>query len=258
VIRWLQAFRKKLNEPLNNRGVAMITAIAAMTLMTYLAVEVMYDTQVEYIVHSQNLNRIKAYYAARSGLEISLLRIKMYQTIVNKLGKNLPTNGMVDQIWQFPFLWPLEIPDGLNAVDTDIIKAAVKESTMDATFSTKITDEGSRIDINDLASPSKVLREVTKKQILNIFENKIKADEVFARQFSGFKFDELVNNIADWMSSKSSSQNGGNKKTHYRELSGSDEFPPNRGFRTLQELRMVKGMTDDFYEILEPNIMYRV
>jgi general secretion pathway protein K len=236
------------------RGVALITAIAAMTLMTYLAVEVMYDTQVEYIVHSQNLNRLKAYYAARSGLEISLLRIKIYQSIMNKLGKNSdPTNGMIDQIWKFPLVWPLPIPEGLNAVDSDVIKNKVKESQLDSSFFTDIQDEGGRIDINDLNSPSKVLREVVKTQILNIFKNKIEADENFAKEYSSFKFDELVNNITDWMTDKNSSLNGGDKKAAYKE-DGNEDFPPNRGFRTLQELRMVAGMTDDLFETLAPHI----
>ncbi len=248
-------FLNSLHRPVSNRkGIAMITAIAALTLMTYLAVEVMYDTQVEYIVHSQNINRMKAYYAARSGVDISLLRIKMYQTLVNKLGKNLPTNGMVDQIWQFPFMWPLELPAELNAVETDQIKNAVKESTMDSTFITKITDEGGRIDINDLNSPSKTLRDITRKQLLNIFQNRITGDEAFSRRHSGYRFEELINNIADWMSNKYSSANGGDKRGYYKELTGSDEFPPNRGFRTIHELRLVKGMTDEFFDILEPNI----
>jgi len=236
------------------RGVALITAIAAMTLMTYLAVEVMYDTQVEYIVHSQNLNRLKAYYSARSGLEISLLRVKIYQSIMNKLGKNGdPTNGMLDQIWKFPLAWPLPIPEGLNAVDTDQIKAKEKESKMDANFFTDIQDEGGRIDINDLNSPSKILREVAQKQILNIFKNKIESDENFAKEYGSFKFEELVNSMADWMSNKNTSLNGGDKKAPYKD-NGNEDFPPNRGFRTLQELRMVTGMTDDLFETLAPHI----
>ncbi|MEK6774679.1 MAG: type II secretion system protein GspK [Bdellovibrionota bacterium] len=255
----MQPFLKKtksfLNQPISNRrGIAMITAIVALSLMTYLAMEVMYDTQVEFIVHSQQINRIKAYYAARSGVDISLLRIKLYQTIVGTLGKNLPTDGMIDQVWQFPFMWPLELPKGTNAVDTDQINDTVKKSSMDSTFITTITDEGSRIDINDLNSQSKTLKNITKKQILNLFSNKMLSDEAFARRYSGFRFEELINNITDWMSNKSASLNGGDKKTYYKELTGSDDFPPNRSFRTLQELRLVKGMTDEFFDILEKNV----
>lgn len=251
----LRKLKNALNRPISNRkGIALITAIAALTLMTYLAMEVMYDTQVDYLVNAQQINRIKAYYAARSGIDISLLRIKMYQTLVNKLGKNLPSDGMVDQVWKFPFMWPLEVPKDINSVDTDQIKDAVKESSMDATFITKITDEGSRIDINDLNSPSKTLKEITKKQIMNLFKNKMESDEVFARKYSGYRFEELINNIADWGSNKNASLNGSDKRSYYKSLTGSDDFPPNRGLRTLYELRLVKDMTDDFFDILEKNI----
>lgn len=237
----------------NQRGIALITAIAALSLMTYLAMEVTYDTQVEYLINAQQINRVKAYYATRSGVDLSLLRVKIFQTVQQKLGKNLPSNGMIDQIWQFPLIWPLELPDGLNAVDKDQIKDKTKESLLDAAFATKITDEGSKIDITNLASPSETLREITKKQLIALFENKIKDDEEFSKTYSGYRFDTLINNIADWMSSKNESLNGGDKKSGYRDR-GTDTFPPNRNFRTIQEIRLVTGMTDEFYQILEPQI----
>ncbi len=237
----------------NKKGLALLTAITALSLMTYLAMEVTYDTQVEYLINSQQINRVKAYYAARSGVDISLLRIKVYQTIQQKLGKNLPSNGMIEQIWQFPLIWPIDLPDGLNAVDKDIMKDKTKESLIDGTFSTKITDEGSKIDVTNLLSPSDTLKEITKKQILTIFENKVKNDEEFGKAYSGYRFEQLVNSIADWMSSKNESLNGGDKRSGYRDR-GTDAFPPNRNFRTIQELRMVAGMTDEFFQILEPMI----
>lgn len=236
-----------------NSGIALLTAITALSLMTYIAMEVTYDTQVEYVINSQHLNRIKAYYAARSGVDISLLRIKIYQTVQQKLGKSLPANGMLEQIWQFPLMWPLVMPEGLNAVDTDIIKDKTKESMLDSSFITSISDEGAKIDLSNLVSPAEALREITKKQILTLFENKVKNDEDFARNYSGFRFETLVNNIADWMSSKNESLNGGDKKSAYRDR-GTQDYPPNRNFRTIQELRLVAGMTDEFFQILEPQV----
>lgn len=237
----------------NQKGIALITAITALSLMTYLAMEVTYDTQVEYLINAQQINRVKAYYATRSGIDLSLLRIKIFQTVQQKLGKSLPANGMIDQIWQFPLIWPLELPAELNAVDKDQIKDKTKESLLDAAFATRITDEGSKIDITNLSSPSETLREVTKKQLIALFENKVKNDEEFSRKYNGYRFDILINNIADWMSSKNQSLNGGDKKTGYRDR-GTDTFPPNRNFRTIQEIRLVTGMTDEFYQILEPQI----
>ena len=63
----------------------------------------------------------------------------------------------------------------------------------------------------------------------------------------------MINNIADWMSSKNESLNGGDKHSAYKNR-GTDDFPPNRGFRTIQELRLVADMTDEFFQILEPQV----
>ncbi|QDK39696.1 general secretion pathway protein GspK [Bdellovibrio sp. NC01] len=235
-----------------------MVAIACVMLIMYFAMEVSYDSNVEYLVNSQGLNRVKAYYAAKSGMQLSLLRIKIYQQAQSKFGAQLGANNpMLDQIWQFPFAWPLPIPDQMTAVDKDQFKKLVKESSMDASYFVTIEDEGSKIDINDLGSASKTLADITKTQVLNIFLQKMKEDEEFARRNSNVRFEEIVNNIADWMSSKSQSLNGGDKKSRYADLnreSQGDNFPPNRAFRSIAELHMVPGLTDEFYDLLAPRI----
>lgn len=254
----LKALGRKLSRPLSNqRGIAMMIAVAAIMLIMYFAMELSYDSNVEYIVNSQGYNRVKAYYAAKAGMQLSLLRIKIYQQAQDKFGAQLGNSALLDQIWKFPFAWPLPIPDELNAMDKDNFKKIFKESSMDASYFVTIEDEGSKIDLNDLNSPSKTLQEVTRRQLLNIFEQKKLEDENFNRNYSNVRFEELINNIADWMSAKSQSLNGGDKRAKYGELnqlSQTDYYPPNRGFRTLAELHMVPGMNDDFYNLLEPRI----
>ena len=79
-------------------------ALFAMTLMTFIAVEVTYDTSVDYVVAAQQVSRIKAYYAAKSGIEMSLLRIMLYKQAMATLGDTLGANkSMLDPIWNFPF-----------------------------------------------------------------------------------------------------------------------------------------------------------
>ncbi|KYG64371.1 general secretion pathway protein GspK [Bdellovibrio bacteriovorus] len=234
-----------------------MVAVACIMLIMYFAMEVSYDSNVEYLVNSQSLNRVKAYYAAKSGMQLSLLRIKIYQQAQSKFGAQLGNSPMLDQIWKFPFAWPMPIPDELNAVDKDNFKKIFKESAMDSSYIVTIEDEGSKIDLNDLNSPSKTLQDMTKKQLLNIFEQKKQEDEEFAREYSNVRFEELINNIADWMSPKSQSLNGGDKRANYAELnqlSQTDYYPPNRAFRTIAELHMVPGMNDTFFDLLQPRI----
>ena len=234
------------------KGIALILAMMSLMFMVYIATELTRDTAVEYIVNSQELNRIKAYYAARDGMQIALLRLKIYQMAVRS---PLPESYMkiIDEIgWKTPFFWPLPLPKEINSVDKDSYQQINAESLMDARYSHTIEDEGSKIDINDLASPSKTLREITKKQLLTAFEQKIATDDVFRTEYQNTNFEELVNRIYDWMSDSNTGLGGGDKRSGYSALGPS--YPPNRGFRTIEELRLVPGMTDVFYDLLRPRI----
>lgn len=254
--RLLRALRLPRTDRRHQRGVALVMAIATLGLITYLAMEVTYESTVEYTVNAQALNRIKAYYAAKSGLEVSLLRIKVYQTIMSKYGDKLgPFAQYVDEIWRFPFMWPMTLPAELNEVDKESADKLVKQSSMDATFQTDIQDEGSKLDLADLVSPSKTLRELTHKRLVDVLKQKVETDDEWRNKYGAYRFDELINNIGDWMSDKKSSLNGGDKASAYAELNkDGDDFPPNRGFRTLQEMRMVKDMNDDFFDVLAPQV----
>lgn len=241
-----------LNQSSKKKGIALILAMMSLMFMVYIATEVTQDSAVEYIVNSQELNRIKAYYAARNGMQMALLRIKVYQQAARS---PIPESYMeiIDRIgWRDPFFWPLPISNDLNAVDKDIYQEINAESLLDASYTHTIEDEGTKIDINDLASPSKTLREITKKQLLTIFEQKISTDDDFRNEYQNINFEDLINKIYDWVSDSNTSADGQDKRSAFSEL-GKD-YPPNRGFRTLEELRLVPGMTDVFFDILFPRI----
>ncbi|MGZ3796202.1 MAG: general secretion pathway protein GspK [Pseudobdellovibrionaceae bacterium] len=237
----------------NQKGMALIMAITCVLMISFIAMEVSYDSLVEYNVNINSLNRLKAYYAARSGIELSLLRIKTFQQAKSQFGKQLGgQTDMLDQIWRFPFAWPVPMPEGLSASDKDSIKGSTKESFMDASYVVTIEDEGSKLDIGDLVSPSKALQDSTRRRLLDLFQNKLKNDEEFQRKYGNYRFDELINAMTDWQSKSRTGVGGGDKRQGYSDYP--ENYPPNRGFRTIQELRLVPGMNDDFYEILEPSI----
>lgn len=240
----------------SKRGIALIMATTSLVLMNYIAMEIMYESSVEYIINSQNLHRIRAYYAAKAGLDMALLRLKIYfkiaPTVKSLVGQNVQ---MLDQIWKFPFSWPLKIPTAATTITKDDLEKAKKESLLDdAQYDTSIELEGTKIDINDLNSPAKSLRELTKKQIVNLFENKKKADKAFFDKYANLRVEEdFINPLIDWMSDKSASMNGGSKKEGYQEFE-SDKFPPNRAFITVDELRLAKGMKDDLFAVIRSAI----
>ncbi|HAG91569.1 MAG TPA: general secretion pathway protein GspK [Bdellovibrionales bacterium] len=244
----------------NQRGVALLMALMALTLLIWISVELSYDTSVDYVVAANEVNEVKAYYAAKAGVELSLLRIHLYKMAMESLGAQLgPQAKMLDLIWSFPMMWPPTIPEDSKAteVDRSMINAAVGESLMDAQYATSIFAEGGRIDINDLGSQVKVLAQGTKEQLLKVFRSELEHNEDFNKKYSGYNFEELLNNIADYVDFDTESRNGGDERSQYKDLKLSDDvevYPPNRSFITLDELNMVAGMNDDFYKILKPRI----
>ena len=230
-------------------------AIFATSLMIFLAVEVAYDTNVEYMVASQQVNRLKAYYSAKAGVEMSLLRILIYKKAMSQFGDQLKGNeAMLDPIWQMPFAWPPIFPDELSEIDKDLINGAVEKSTFDGQFVSTIASEGGKIDINDLGSDIESLREATRQQILTLFEGQRQNNEEFRDNNYGTDFGLLLNNIADWVDADDQSLNGGPENAEYQGLENTEFIPPNTPFKTIEELNMVAGMTDEFYKILAPRV----
>jgi general secretion pathway protein K len=241
----------------SEKGAALILALSATTLLLVIATELMFETSVEYVVSSQSVNQVRSYWAARAGVEMSLLRIHIYRQALGIGADKLPDPRILDEIWRQPFLWPPPVPDGLSIVDGDEIKKAVGASdltTLKVSYLSTIEAEGAKVDINDLGSPSKIMSEAANRQILQLFQNKIESDENFASQFRGFSFQEVINNIADWIDPDDESRNGGSEKALYSQRSRSEFLPTNQPLRTLAELHMVAGMTDTLYDILAPAV----
>ncbi len=236
-----------------NRGVAIMITIFAIMLMTFVAVEISYETSVEYRVSNSDYHKVRAYYAAKSGVELALLRIQLFKNIMNQFGENLKgQTELLNKIWAFPFQWPPFIPKDLSLTNSEAITESVGESLMGSSYDVRIESEGSKIDINDLDSPSKVLRESTRKLIGQLIQNRIDEDDDWNENL---ETDELLNDITDWIDADDKALNGGDEKNNYEEFGVDSEFyPPNRPFKTFQELHMVKGMTDEIFNLIFPYI----
>lgn len=228
-------------------------ALFTTMVLIVIAMEIMYQTTVEAKISSQGVNQLKAYYAAKSAAELGLFRVYLYRKAVADFGDSLPDTTMLDLIWNFPFQWPPPKMDELSMVAKDQIDKAVKASQMQGTYAMTIESEGAKIDINDLASPSKVLAETVRAQILQLFQARLATDEEFAESYRGYDFNKLVNNLTDWIDDNKESMNGGDERSEYGDI-GSEFLPPNQPFKTLGELHMVANMTDELFSMLAPQV----
>lgn len=241
----------------NQKGMALIFVIFVLVLASYLVTEISYESNVEYIVNANAVHRVRAYYAAKSAVDISLLRIKLYSKIQKQFGSQIPPEQrqFLEYVWSFPLMWPPPLDPNAFAVERENLNDTLKESFMGASFQVTITDEGTKIDINDLNSPSKALRDSTRRLIEGLFRNKMENDEDFARRFRDFRFEDLVNHLQDWVDDDSTSLTGGDESQYYSEINDPEvKLPPNRAFRTVDEIRLVATMTDELFSMLKPII----
>ncbi len=250
--------RKFLATLKNEAGAAMMLAIFTVVMLTIIATEVMYETSVEFVVSSQSVNQVRAHYAAKAGVELSLLRLHIYRKVVAALGETANQMPMLDLIWQMPFSWPPTLPQDISTVDKDQINAAVKASYMEGQYVTTIESESSKIDLTLLAlENNEPMVQQTIDQLVGIFQAKLESDEEFAAKYSGYDFTRLVHNIKDWVDPDDvqSGNQGGDEQSLYQHLNTATvKFPPNQPFKTFEELHLVDGMTDEFYNILLPRV----
>ncbi len=234
-------------------GSALLMAMFTTMVLMVVAMEIMYQTTVEAKVSSQGVNQLKAYYAAKSAAELGLFRIHLFRKAAAQFGEQLPDKTMLDMIWNFPFAWPPPVTDELGMVAKDQIAKSVAASLMQGQYTLTIESEGSKIDVNDLASPSKIVATSAREQILQMFQQRIESDEAFAEEHRNYDFNKLLNNITDWIDEDRDAIGGGDERSLYSSFQ-SEYVPPNQPFKTLGELHMVSGMTDELFAMLAPRI----
>lgn len=242
----------------NNRGAALIIAIFSIALIYVVALEVSRLSLVEYSVSSKSVNNLRAYYAAKAGMRLGLLRVLLYKQALHSLKQADPEQikaqkQYLDMIWNMPMGWPPpELPE-MTQMQKDEMKTLSKESFMRANYSIDIQSEGSKIDINALAHPVASIAKATREQVLKIFNDELENNDEFSEKYSDKNFEELVFNLTDWIDEDRDSLNGGDEGNLYRAVN--NEFiPPNEPFKTLQELRMVEGMDDELFNLLKNRV----
>lgn len=260
--KWRKRFHPALNKKIlfrNSKGVALLQTLFMVMLIIFIVNEVNFEAAVEYTVNSQSLHRIKAYQAAKAGVEISLLRISIYNKVMKEFGSQLGSQAqMLNMIYSFPLTWPMIIPGASNSsIDKDKTKELAKKALMDATFATQIQTE-ERLNINDLDSPSETQRERIRSMLTQLFKSKFELDRDWVERNKGMlPYEDIINNIKDWIDPDTQTANGADESNFYAALremdkDNQDRFPPNRHFRNMSEVRMVYGVTDAIYDLISP------
>jgi hypothetical protein len=129
--------------------------IAAVSVLSILVTEFTYVAQINQKIAFDGLDQVQAHYLAKSGLKLSLLRLKAYANVKNFIkgmgggADKMVPKGLVDKVWSFPFFYPIptDIP-GMPPSDKEKVQKFQKASNLAGKFSSIIESESGRYNLN--------------------------------------------------------------------------------------------------------------
>lgn len=266
---------KKAIKKMNEKGAALITVLVAMLIIAIMILEFQYAAIVERQLAYNDLNQLQAYYLAKAGARVGLLRVDLYARAQKESG-NLAKNfggvnikPFLEMIWQLPvpaFPPPKNALNKLLKADKDAAEKVLSETQItDGQYSHVITNESAKINLNylqvpagttqrpDFRPPVNSLFEHIGVMLVTLLENFLRDSEDPYQEFGNLRPDELVYDIMDWVSPGDVRLAGGTKDSFYDQ-----QTPPYKAkrhrFYTLDELKMVRGIDDHLFEKLKPYI----
>lgn len=147
-------------------GVALFMVIGAVSVLSILVTEFTYISQLNQKIAFDHLDQLKAQSLAKSGLKISLLRLKAFQLLKQQFGGGSQGGGagaaagiaipraLLDKVWNFPFFFPLpkNLP-GMTLADKELVEKFDKSTSLDGKFSAVIESESARYNLNLILAP---------------------------------------------------------------------------------------------------------
>lgn len=252
----------------HERGMAILIVLTTLTLLTTSVVEYVYNTRVNLYLAQNHRDEVKAYFLARSGVNLQLLAIQ-YQSELeaqpDMIGQAVQRSKF--QLWQYVDLLLPTFSSGVLGVEQlgsiDLVDAGATgfgEVNGNILFERPIPEEG-KTNLNTFAGP--VLDQATLSAMC-AFARLPQSDDVSiveAARANEERFD-VIAAIIDHIDPDSDMTvidencvatigGAGNEISRYSDVSWE---PKNEPLVTLDEVRMVPGVTDAFMDQFGANL----
>jgi general secretion pathway protein K len=250
--------------------------LACISVLSILVTEFTYIAQISQAIAFGGLDHAQAHYLAKSGLKLSLLRLKLFQQ-VQPLLKRLPPGtgnmqGMINKVgWSAPFMYPIPTQLlGLSPGDRDLVKKFEHEIGIEGKFSITITSESSKYNLNSFlprlngepppppqtstgagqngAPPppppppfdAAQSRNSLAEHLKGLMKLRMETDSAFAATYRDLRITDLVDEIAGWAD-----------RTYTRQTATSrDPVPMKQApFYSITELHNLATLDDDLYQL---------
>ncbi|MFP5458639.1 MAG: hypothetical protein ACLGG7_07895 [Bacteriovoracia bacterium] len=144
----------------NESGVALIMVMTALLVLMALWGEFTFESKLSRIKTTNLLDKSQSRLLAESGLELAMIRLKLYKEAYNMWQKNDSAKSSVsiqllNQLWELPFVYPIPVLPDMGAQ----VKAAVgefqKESILEGEMKISVQNVSNKLNLNmiRLSSP---------------------------------------------------------------------------------------------------------
>ena len=261
-----KAAMKRRKRHANRRGVALLMVLGAITVLTVFLTELQQETSAGFASALADRDALQAEFLAKSAVNLSRLLIASEPQIRTSIPIPLPFKQL--PVWEFSdiALGPFNDEGGMSTfggmlgVDTSTGKGLGLST---GRFEVKIVDEDSKININRASPISDVDLD---RQLVSLMQGPQNAPLFEGRdlddQFSDMN--SICGAIGDWAEMDenistcyvgSQAQAAAGAEDNFYQTIGLDYRRKNAAYDSLQELRLVRGIGDDFWAtFVEPNV----
>lgn len=249
------------------RGVALVIVLAAISILTVLLAELQDEASSESAAALADRDALRAEYAARSAVNLSRLLIATEPTIRTSLAPILmimKMGGVQIPVWEFA--------DSILGAFNDRKSGAESFSSLtgfdlsqgrnlgmsDAHFDVAIIDEDSKINVNVAARGDAITQTRLGMQILGLLAGE-QYNPLFENRDPDGQFSDrtaICSAIVDWADSDENQYTCDPRNTQAQATLPEDTFyqlikypyrRKNAAYNSLEELHLVRGVSEDFY-----------
>jgi general secretion pathway protein K len=264
---------KRRRRRVDERGIALILVLTSITLLTVFLTQLQEETSSELAAALSERDALRAEYYARSAVNLGRLLIATEPQIrkdVSFIFLLLNPKGQAPQIpvWEFtdlvlgPFNDAVGSQQFLATIGGDPMTAKNIGLTGGGRWELSIVDEDAKIDLNTAAQNSFAANELLGRQLLGLFLPTAD-DALFQGRDGDGQFSDrqtICSALVDWVDSDPSGNetqypcqpnNTSNVSTgpedNFYQMVGLPYLRKNAAFDSLDEARLVRGMSDDIW-----------
>jgi general secretion pathway protein K len=276
----------------SSAGIALFVIMSALAILTIIVAELSYSTHMQSRLAYNHIDGLKAFYNAKAGFKLGLLRLNLYKQVKDMLSQQnnsamaqMVGPNLIEKIWSFPFFFPVPVTDEMGMTQKDAIDKFTKSSSLEGEFQINIKSLGSKLNLNQLlvrvaepnpspsASPSPANQsqpgqpvaqaqptpqpnasptEVDFKPVAHDMLNQ----QLNLRRETDREFAETYRDVTgqDIVSAIMMYVNPNPDMRQRPNLPGAEEIiPKGTALYSLQELHMIEGIDDTLYDLIEPH-----